>query len=644
MKKHYGEILRKVLGAAGIALAVMCLSGLASHSIAVTEEERCRAVLEGSAWAVNNEMDLRISDNLNILKLASAVTEQEREHSDDILISHIRSFQELTIFDRIDILYPDDTMLFQDGQLQDVSDILSFAEISAAGEHLSDCMDDLRGSGKRVIHCYVPVVRDGQTTAVVVGVLDRAVLSETIRTSAYDGAAMLCIADRSDGTLIVDEWDCNIESFFALSLPEDSVGSAVETLIDAAKNGRTGTVVFPSENGSAYVYYTPVACADWQLMIAVPDRIAYSGLISIRRILNTILLCEMIILCCYFAVTVIRASRLARQKAEAEERLLTANTLIECIRMLSEHSEAEDAINNLLRIVNTYFAGDRSYLFEIDYQTETTSNTYEYAAEGVSKEIDNLQMVPLEAIRSWMKKFRDMGSFCISDIDDDVEKDSDTYEILASQNIHRLIAVPLMKDDVIIGFFGVDNPTEHFRDFSLISSAAYFLMDNLEKRRRQSMLERMSYEDNLTKLFNRNKFNHIVADCEAKPPRQLGVAYFDLNGLKVTNDRHGHAAGDRLIRNAAKALRYVFGENAFRIGGDEFAVIVTDMLQEPFHHDIKKAARMMRENDVSVSIGASWHSADSDIHAQLHEADEKMYEDKKRFYENAGIDRRRGKR
>lgn len=647
MKKRYGEIVLRMSGAALAALLVMALSGFAFRGIASVEEEKCQQVLADSAASINNEIQIRLSDHTNILKLVSAVAEHEAGHSADVLASHTGAFQGMTIFSRIDILYPDGTLEFQSGERQDVSDVLDFEAISAAGEQVSDCMIDLSDQKTRVVHCYVPVVQEGQTTAVLVGVIDCAALSDTFDTPAYDGKTTICIVDRSDGALLMDEWDCNVTNFFEIQLPAtDEDAESTDALIRALKAGETGSVVFPYGAGEtdSYVYYTPVGYSDWQLMIAVPEYAAFSSLIRIRGILTIAGAMEVLFLFLYCAGTFVKANRLAKQKVEAERQLLTSNTLIDCIRMLSEQPDADIAINDLLQIVNNYFDGDRTYLFEIDYQAETTNNTYEYAAEGVTKEIDNLQNVPLSSIQSWLTKFHETGTFCISDLDDDVDKDSNTYEILLAQNIHRLIAVPLTKGDVIIGFFGVDNPKRNYHDFSLISSATYFLMDNLEKRRKQQILERLSFEDNLTKLYNRNKFNQVVETCADKHPRQLGVAFFDLNGLKAMNDRHGHAAGDKLIRDAAKAIRYVFGENAFRIGGDEFAVIVTGMMLEPFNHDVKKACRMMRENDVSISVGWSWRSVDNDIAEQLREADERMYEDKKRFYETSGIDRRNRKR
>ena len=68
-------------------------------------------------------------------------------------------------------------------------------------------------------------------------------------------------------------------------------------------------------------------------------------------------------------------------------------------------------------------------------------------------------------------------------------------------------------------------------------------------------LRRLSFEDALTGLYNRNKFTQVMNAGKEGAPLRLGVAYFDLNGLKEVNDGMGHSAGDALIRDTADQIR-----------------------------------------------------------------------------------------
>jgi len=95
-------------------------------------------------------------------------------------------------------------------------------------------------------------------------------------------------------------------------------------------------------------------------------------------------------------------------------------------------------------------------------------------------------------------------------------------------------------------------------------------------------LEQTSVHDELTGLLNRRGlFASAPAQLDIVRRHSIGGAllYVDLDGLKVTNDRYGHAAGDDLLRSAARVLRSSFrdADTIARVGGDEFVVIATDI-------------------------------------------------------------------
>lgn len=84
---------------------------------------------------------------------------------------------------------------------------------------------------------------------------------------------------------------------------------------------------------------------------------------------------------------------------------------------------------------------------------------------------------------------------------------------------------------------------------------------------------RSAERDELTDAYRRCALNRAV---ELMGDGPLTCAFCDLNGLKAVNDAHGHAEGDRLIREAADALRYAGGKKGrlYRIGGDEFLLLL----------------------------------------------------------------------
>ncbi len=330
-------------------------------------------------------------------------------------------------------------------------------------------------------------------------------------------------------------------------------------------------------------------------------------------------------------VTGINLRAAKKREKQVAEQLQISDTLINCITVLAEEHDINKAIDSLLKILNDYFDGDRAYLFEFDYVNSVTNNSYEYAAEGITKEIDKLQNIPLGVIDSWIHKFEETGTFYITSIDKDVDKDSDTYRILEMQQIQSLIAVPLVENNEIIGFLGIDNPKVNYNDLTLLSSATFFILDSIDRRESHAMLQKISFEDGLTGVYNRNKFNAVI-DEKNKCFFNTGVVYFDINGLKEVNDTHGHNAGDLLIKNAARSINSIFKNQTYRIGGDEFVVIKTDVSKETFENDVKAVIKSLGAEGISVSYGTDWSEKTCDIEQQLATADKLMYADKLRFY------------
>ena len=341
-----------------------------------------------------------------------------------------------------------------------------------------------------------------------------------------------------------------------------------------------------------------------------------------------------------FIVTAINLIATRNRENKTKQQLSVADTLINCITLLAEEKDINKAIDSLLKILNNYFDGDRAYLFEFDYEKQVTNNTYEYAAEGITKEIDNLQEVPLEVIDVWIKKFEETGTFYISSLDKDVDKESETYRYLEMQQIESLIAVPLIENNVIIGFLGIDNPKINYEDLTLLSSATFFILDSIDRRETHSKLHRLSFEDTLTSVFNRNKFNHDIEEYQNEPVDNIGIAFFDLNGLKEVNDTEGHESGDRLIKNAANGINSVFNGDTYRIGGDEFVVITYPVEKDIFEQRVQYAINKLKENSISVSFGTSWEENSKTIEKQLTTADHLMYENKLLHYKE--LDQKNG--
>lgn len=166
-----------------------------------------------------------------------------------------------------------------------------------------------------------------------------------------------------------------------------------------------------------------------------------------------------------------------------------------------------------------------------------------------------------------------------------------------------------------------------------------------EQRRVREAALRLSRFDVLTGLHNRGYFDaaverEIVRSQRANRP--FSLLMLDVDGLKAANDRYGHAAGDRLLRAAAEAIRAGVRASDFaaRYGGDEFVIVLPDTDQsgalrvgEKLRFDISRL--VLRQDtellQTSVSIGLVTFPEDGRTSSELmRRVDLAMYEAKRR--------------
>ena len=161
---------------------------------------------------------------------------------------------------------------------------------------------------------------------------------------------------------------------------------------------------------------------------------------------------------------------------------------------------------------------------------------------------------------------------------------------------------------------------------------------NVEKAKSSRFFD-MANTDSLTGVSNKHAFSGAEASIDKKirdcSIEKLAIIVGDVNGLKIVNDTKGHAAGDKLIKDAAVLLSEYFSEGIiYRIGGDEFAIVVQEKGYDSLNEVIERFNRKVEENigadEVVISIGSSvLEVGDKKFRDVFERADKLMYERKK---------------
>lgn len=293
--------------------------------------------------------------------------------------------------------------------------------------------------------------------------------------------------------------------------------------------------------------------------------------------------------------------------------------------------DATRAIELFLEHICQKSNSGRIYIFEGEKGCNV-NNTFEWCAPGVSSEKDNLQNVPFEAVEWWYKTFEEKSSIIIENIEAIKELEPLTYKYLKPQNIHSLIASPLILEDKIIGFYGVDNPPAEIMPH--ITNAAeivgHFIVSLLEKQRLMKELEKLSFEDSLSGVYNRHALNTYNFGIKLN---NVGIVYCDVLGLKKINDSMGHQAGDELILRASQCLKDIFNlRDIYRVGGDEFLVLSKNIDEKEFVDKVNELRVKMDDYNAKMSIGSLWQENVDDLDEFIARADKLMYHEKREYY------------
>jgi diguanylate cyclase (GGDEF)-like protein/PAS domain S-box-containing protein len=201
------------------------------------------------------------------------------------------------------------------------------------------------------------------------------------------------------------------------------------------------------------------------------------------------------------------------------------------------------------------------------------------------------------------------------------------------------------REAVLFAFGGRRIPIEYVRTPIRSADGGQFgevvvFRDISARKEHEDAIKRLAYRDDLTGLPNRVSLTDRMQLELAHAKRNkelLAVAYVDLDGFKEINDRHGHAAGDALLKAAAERMRGVLraGDTIARLGGDEFVIVlpaigsaedarrVGEKVVAALDRHVEIDGKQLR---VGASFGAALYPRDGeDAQTLMRRADKAMY-------------------
>jgi len=147
-------------------------------------------------------------------------------------------------------------------------------------------------------------------------------------------------------------------------------------------------------------------------------------------------------------------------------------------------------------------------------------------------------------------------------------------------------------------------------DDGTITGAVIVFRDFTEKKKRNEMVQYLSYHDQLTGVYNRRYFDERMIEFNKEEYMPVGLIMMDVNGLKLANDAFGHKTGDQLLHVATQIIQKTCRhDDVFsRVGGDEFVILLPHTSESTVEAIVKSiqdelSGQKVGEIEVSVSFG-----------------------------------------
>ncbi len=389
----------------------------------------------------------------------------------------------------------------------------------------------------------------------------------------------------------------------------EAVQSGIETTGE-------GSAAFQTKNGGYYMVYQPVGINDWSLVGIVEIAAVNAGSEQLIHVTSLVILALMILL----SILIIRLITLHAGQQLQQQKLLHTT--------LAEQKEQLDHLFfGMTQIVDSYAivdfsSGSYKYYEHMNRQSlHPSEGSYQELISDVDRryvvlsDTENMKLGQLLCKEHLEQELRQGRSFL------QIEYGGRT------ENVYKILNVIAVEWDA--------------------DGKPLKVMLIAQDIGRRYELENLANTDGLTGLFNERCFSNVLHQKKDKK-KPFVLFYLDLDHFKPINDTYGHDMGDKLLKEVARRLQSCIRSQdyAFRIGGDEFAMIISaDMTPELC--DTKK--KFIEEQllapyeidgqrlPIGVSCGYAVYPREAEDTAQVRIlADRRMYIEKEENHRKAG--------
>ena len=250
-------------------------------------EVRCLERMQEAVNTVLDEITAKLERDSHLLNAAATVITNTDDFTPEALIQSMSSIAPMLETMSVRVLLPDNTIVQAEGRVIDGTGSVSFAAEAPLGEHVSDRMHSAEEDNMLVLRHFIPIVKDGQTVALLYGLTNLDELPQVMSISnIYNGHAYAYIIDTSTGDYILDTRHANLDNIKNLKDQKARDGVSWSDCVKDILAGGSGYIVYFSETTQDWQHltYTPANINRWTVGVSIPENEVFSSLYAIRRV------------------------------------------------------------------------------------------------------------------------------------------------------------------------------------------------------------------------------------------------------------------------------------------------------------------------------------------------------------------------
>lgn len=537
----------------------------------------------------------------------------------------LSSFDTAGIVTELAVLFPDNHILYADGTTLAAADALDFDTQACQGIHISRRQSSLKNPDKFILYFSVPVVQNGQITALLCGIVDLEHMASLFPPQNYAENARLSVLEGSTGDFILDTVHPTLGNTTALRDRTLKAGYSLEQVSADIATGKSGRTSFYSHTFGEFLYcdYTAVGINDWMVLFALPEHVALQNADKIQRMLYLLAALESILLIAYFVWLLL----CTRKEAAEKERLLNhTQYMLDIENILLGASRNPALIEQALHKVADMMTAQNAFLA---VRGKAQQHTFFLNPQGQWN-----TDVLCSSLLALSRQLQPDDHACAASSAEIAEKYPVQAAALTQMKISNFMLVPILNDaHACAGIFGVSNFSKRPADADLLHSVLPSFLMVLSTMESFLVMKKMGMLDSLTGLLNRNCFQRAMEQHEQMQDDSLVCIYVDVDGLHEMNNQCGHISGDHMLKTVANAMKEEFGtDNTYRIGGDEFLSFVVGLSENQIYMRVKRLTSTIEAQDYHISIGIACRKNIPLVYDLVKAAENKMYHAKSQYY------------